>query len=64
MIELIITKVVIFALCFASLNIIREIWTFIQCYMKTQPYEVGNHRMFGLWVSISFIMTIILTGII
>lgn len=63
MMELVIIKVIIFALCFASLDVIRELWTFIQCYIKTQPYNVSNYRMFGLWVAISFIITIILTGL-
>jgi hypothetical protein len=62
--ELIITKLLIFAICFASLDIVREIYTFIQCYRKLEPYEISDKRMFGLWVSISYILTIILTGVI
>jgi hypothetical protein len=62
--ELIITKLLIFAICFASLDIVREIYTFIQCYRKLEPYEISDKRMLGLWISISYILTIILTGVI
>lgn len=62
--ELIITKLLIFAICFASLDIVREIYTFIQCYRKLEPYEISDKRMIGLWISISYILTIILTGVI
>lgn len=62
--EIVITKLLVFAICFASLDIIREINTFIQCYRKVEPYDISDKRMFGLWVSISFILTIIITGLI
>ena len=51
-------------LCFATLNIIREIGKFVQCYLKLEKYDITNNRMLWLWASISFIMTIIFTGIL
>lgn len=62
--EIIITKIVIFILCFAILNILREIGKFVQCYNKLTEYDITTKRMLWLWASISFIMTIILTGIL
>lgn len=60
--ELIISRILVFVLCFCSLNILREGYTFYQCLAKIEKYEVSNIRMFGLWASISYILTIILTG--
>lgn len=62
--EIIIIKLIVFAICFASLNIIREIYTFIQCYRKVETYNITDKRMFGLWLSISYILTIIFTGLL
>lgn len=61
--SLIISKIIIFILCFCSLNVLREIYTFYQCFSKMETYNVSDKRMFGLWASISFILTIIFTGI-
>ena len=62
--EIIINKIIIFMLCIATLNIIREIGKFVQCYRKLEKYDITNNRMLWLWASISFIMTIIFTGIL
>jgi len=61
--ELIVSKILIFIICFCTLNIIRECYTFYQCYSRMEKYEISDKRMFGLWASISFILTIIFTGI-
>jgi hypothetical protein len=61
--ELIISRILIFVTCFCVLNIVREVYTFYQCYAKMETYKINNKRMFGLWASISYILTIILTGI-
>lgn len=61
--EVFLLKLMVFAICFASLDIIREIYTFITCYRRIIPYEITYNRMIGVWVSISYIMTIILTGL-
>lgn len=62
--EIFITKIIIFILCFATLNVFREIGRFIQCYRTLEKYEIATNRMLWLWASISFIMTIIFTGIL
>jgi hypothetical protein len=61
--SLIISKIIIFTLCFCSLNLLREIYTFYQCFSKMETYNVSDKRMIGLWASISFILTIIFSGI-
>lgn len=62
--EILISKIIIFILCFAILNVFREIGRFIQCYRKLEKYEIATNRMLWLWASISFILTIIFTGIL
>ena len=60
--EIILTKILIFMVCFCSLNILRECYVFYQCYNKMEKYDISDKRMFGLWASVSFILTIIFTG--
>lgn len=62
--EILISKIIIFILCFAILNVFREIGRFTQCYRKLEKYEIATNRMLWLWASISFILTIIFTGIL
>ena len=62
--EIFISKIIIFILCFAILNVFREIGRFIQFYRKIEKYEIATNRMLWLWASISFILTIIFTGIL
>ena len=62
--EIFLFKVIIFLICVASLNIIREIFYFWQCFRRVEKYEISDIRMIGLWCSISFILTIIFTGIL
>ena len=62
--EILISKIIIVILCFAILNILREVGRFIQCYRNVEQYNITNNRMLWLWASISFIMTIIFTGIL
>ena len=62
--EILISKIIIFILCFAILNILREVGRFIQCYRNVEQYNITNNRMLWLWASISFILTIIFTGIL
>lgn len=64
MLEILITKIVVFVLCFAIFDVIREIMAFVQCYRKLEVYKINNKRMLWLWASISFIVTIIFTGIL
>ena len=43
--EILISKIIIFILCFATLNVFREIGRFIQCYRKIEKYEIATNRM-------------------
>lgn len=61
--ELVISRILIFIICFCSLNLLREIYIFYQCYSKMEEYKISDKRRFGLWASISYILTIIFTGI-
>jgi hypothetical protein len=60
--EGIIEKILIFIFCFCSLNIIREIYTFYECFVKLETYSISNLRMIGFWACISYILTIIFTS--
>jgi len=61
--QLLISGILIFMICFSTLNILREIYTFYQCYTKMETYNISDKRMFGLWASISYIITIFFTGV-
>lgn len=61
--ETIIYKVLLFIAFFCSLNILREAYTFYICFSKMEKYDISNYRLFGLWASISYLLTIIFTGI-
>jgi len=62
--EIFITRLIVFILCFACMDIIREFYSFIQCFIKVTPYKITNTRMIALWLSLSYVITIILTGLI
>lgn len=58
------TKLVIFVLCIAILNLLRETFTLYQCYKNLEEYKIDSKRLMGLWASIAYIITIIITGIL
>lgn len=57
-----VTKIFVFILVFAILNVIREIVKFIQA-MKDEKPNMTNGRLIGLGLSIAYIITIIITGL-
>lgn len=61
--DLIFNKILVFMICFSSINILRETYYFYQCFSKIEEYKISNKRMFGLWASLSYILTLIFTGI-
>lgn len=63
MLETLFVKTIVFVLIVAILNVIRETTIFTQCYRKAEEYKLDDKRLFGLWGSISYILTIIFTGI-
>lgn len=58
-----VTKILLFILIFSILNVIREIFKFIQAMRDEKP-NMTNGRLLGLGLSISYIITIIITGLI
>ena len=63
MFESLMTKLFIFILFFAIFNVLREIKILWGCYKQMTEYEVSDKRLIALWTSLSYIFTIIFTGV-
>jgi fumarate reductase subunit D len=57
-----VTKIFLFILVFAILNVLREVLKFIQAMRDEKP-NMTNGRLVGLGLSIAYIVTIIITGL-
>lgn len=57
-----VTKIFLFILIFAILNVLRETVKFIQAMRDEKP-NMTNGRLVGLGLSIAYIITIIITGL-
>jgi hypothetical protein len=57
-----ITKIFLFILIFAILNVLRETVKFIQAMREEKP-NMTDGRLVGLGLSIAYIITIIITGL-
>jgi fumarate reductase subunit D len=57
-----VTKIFLFILVFAILNVLREVIKFIQAMRDEKP-NMTNGRLVGLGLSIAYIVTIIITGL-
>ncbi len=57
-----ITKIFLFILIFAILNVLRETVKFIQAVRDESP-NMTTPRLWGLGLSIAYIITIIITGL-
>lgn len=57
-----VTKIFLFILVFAILNVLREAIKFIQAMREEKP-NMTNGRLVGLGLSIAYIVTIIITGL-
>lgn len=57
--EEVFSKIILFLLFLSILNVAREGFIFYRCFSKLEKYEVSNVRLIGLWVSLSYILTII-----
>ena len=57
-----VTKIFLFILVFAILNVLREVVKFIQAMREEKP-NMTNGRLVGLGLSIAYIVTIIITGL-
>lgn len=63
MFESLMTKLFIFILFFAIFNVLREIKILWGCYKQMKEYEASDKRLIALWASLSYIFTIIFTGV-
>lgn len=59
---MIVTKILVFLLVFAILNVLVNIWDFIKAFINSEKFEKPLWEIICLGVSISYIMTIICTG--
>lgn len=59
---MIVTKILVFLLVFAILNVLVNIWGFIKAFINSEKFEKPLWEIICLGVSISYIMTIICTG--
>ena len=57
-------KIVVFLLFMASLVILKEIFMFVKAFLKGDEYETTTLRRTLFAVSLSFIGTTIITGLI
>lgn len=57
-----VTKIFLFILVFAILNVLREGVKFLQAMREEKP-NITNGRLVGLGLSIAYIVTIIITGL-
>lgn len=58
-----VTKVLVFILIFAILNLIKESFQFYRS-LRLGINDMTNWRLLGIGLSISYILTIIFTGIV
>lgn len=58
----IVTKILVFFLVFAILNVIKEGFIFAGSFLTDRKYEITKTRQVLLGVSLSYIFTIIFTG--
>lgn len=59
----VINKLLIFALMFAILIVSKEIFLFIMAFVKNQKFEISTKREILFGTSLSYILTIIFTGL-
>ena len=57
----ILNKLLIFAFIFCCLIVVKEIFNFVKGVIKGE-YEISTKRLTILGVSISFILTVLITG--
>lgn len=57
----ILDKLLIFAFVFCCLIVVKEIFSFVKGVVRGQ-YEISNKRLTILGISLSFIITVLITG--
>lgn len=58
-----INKIFVFVLCFAILDIIREMFLLRKSMKLGSLYNITKTRLLGLGLALSYVLTIIFTGI-
>lgn len=56
-------KILVFLLVMAVLNVLREGWRLVECFRSGSPYELGKYGLVLYAASLSYIITIIITGL-
>jgi len=56
-------KIIVFILCLAIMNLLREGTLFGIAINRETKFEISNNRLIILGVSIAYILTIIFTGL-
>lgn len=58
------TKFFVFLLIMSICVVFREMFNLIECFIKTEHYEIGSKTiLIMLWISISYIITMIICGL-
>ena len=57
-----VTKILVFILIFSILNLIRESFLFYRS-LRIGEKDITNKRLWGIGISLAYILTIIFTGI-
>ena len=57
--EVFFSYILCFILCMSVCSIVREAFTLVRCYMRTEEYTITDARMALVWCAISYIITFI-----
>ena len=57
-------KLMIFILALCVLYLLREALMFIHSFRNNEPYQCGTLKLFGTGLSISYIITVAITGLL
>ena len=57
-----VTKIIVFILIFAIINLLKESFNFYRA-LRTGINDMTNKRLWGIGFSLAYILTIIFTGI-
>lgn len=53
----------LFILFLSIIDVIKEVFYFCMCFKYRKEYKINNTRSILLWVSLSYILTIIFKGL-
>lgn len=58
-----VSRLMLFILFLSIFNVIKETFNFYMCFKQQKTYNIGNTRRLALWFSMSYILTVIFTGL-